>query len=72
MADFPPNVDFFTAPLLYTLGIPVDLFTPIFAFSRTAGWVAHVMEQYDNNRLIRPKARYTGPQEQCYVPIQER
>jgi citrate synthase len=67
-----PNVDFFTAPLLYTLGIPLDLFTPIFALSRTAGWIAHVMEQYEDNRLIRPKARYTGPQEQRYVPIEER
>lgn len=67
-----PNVDFFTAPLLYTLGIPLDLFTPVFALSRTAGWIAHVMEQYEDNRLIRPKARYTGPQEQRYVPIEER
>jgi citrate synthase len=67
-----PNVDFFTAPLLYTLGIPLDLFTPVFALSRTAGWIAHVMEQYENNRLIRPKARYVGPQEAPYVPIGER
>ena len=67
-----PNVDFFTAPLLYTLGIPLDLFTPIFALSRTAGWITHVMEQYADNRLIRPKARYVGPQEAPYVPIGER
>lgn len=67
-----PNVDFFTAPLLYTLGIPLDMFTPIFAISRIAGWVAHVMEQYEDNRLIRPKARYVGPQERPYVPIAER
>ena len=67
-----PNVDFFTAPLLYTLGIPLDLFTPIFALSRTTGWIAHVMEQYENNRLIRPKARYVGPEELPYVPIAER
>jgi citrate synthase len=66
-----PNVDFFTAPLLYTLGIPLDLFTPVFALGRTAGWIAHVMEQYENNRLIRPQARYVGPQETPYVPIGE-
>ncbi len=67
-----PNVDFFTAPLLYTLGIPLDLFTPVFAFSRIAGWTAHVLEQYEDNRLIRPRVRYVGPQEQAYTPIEER
>jgi citrate synthase len=67
-----PNVDFFTAPLLYTLGIPMELFTPVFAISRIAGWTAHVMEQYDDNRLIRPMSSYTGPPERAYVPIQER
>jgi citrate synthase len=67
-----PNVDFFTAPLLYTLGIPLDLFTPVFAFSRIAGWTAHVLEQYEDNRLIRPRLRYAGPQEQPYTPIEER
>jgi citrate synthase len=67
-----PNVDFFTAPLLYTLGIPLDLFTPVFAISRISGWIAHVLEQYEDNRLIRPKARYVGPQEQPYVPLAER
>jgi citrate synthase len=67
-----PNVDFFTAPLLYTLGIPLDLFTPIFAVSRISGWIAHVLEQYEDNRLIRPKARYVGPKERAYVPLAER
>jgi citrate synthase len=67
-----PNVDFFTAPLLYTLGIPLDLFTPVFAISRISGWIAHVLEQYEDNRLIRPKARYVGPQERPYVPMAER
>jgi citrate synthase len=66
------NVDFFTAPLLYTLGIPMDLFTPVFAISRIAGWTAHVMEQYDDNRLIRPMSSYVGPPERPYVPFQER
>jgi citrate synthase len=54
------NVDFFSASTYYSLGIPVDLFTPIFAVSRMAGWTAHVLEQYHNNRLIRPRAEYTG------------
>jgi citrate synthase len=67
-----PNVDFFTAPLLYTLGIPMELFTPVFAISRIAGWTAHVMEQYDDNRLIRPMSSYIGPPERPYVPVQER
>ena len=67
-----PNVDFFSAPLLYTLGVPLDLFTPIFAMSRIAGWSAHVMEQYQDNRLIRPLSRYVGPQQRPYVPVAER
>jgi citrate synthase len=67
-----PNVDFLTAPLLYTLGIPLDLFTPIFALSRIAGWTAHVMEQYADNRLIRPLSNYIGPAERTYVPIEQR
>ncbi len=67
-----PNVDFFTAPLFYTLGIPLDLFTPIFALSRVVGWTAHVMEQYENNRLIRPLSDYVGPEQRPYVPIEER
>jgi citrate synthase len=67
-----PNVDFFSAPLLYTLGIPLDLFTPVFAMSRIAGWTAHVMEQYQDNRLIRPLSNYVGPQQRPYVPVAER
>jgi citrate synthase len=55
------NVDFYSATVYYTLGIPVDLFTPIFAVSRIAGWTAHILEQLENNRLIRPRAEYTGP-----------
>jgi citrate synthase len=54
------NVDFYSASTYYSLGIPVDLFTPIFAVSRMSGWTAHVMEQYENNRLIRPRAEYVG------------
>lgn len=55
-----PNVDFYSASTYYSLGIPVDLFTPIFAVSRMSGWTAHILEQYRNNRLIRPRAEYTG------------
>jgi citrate synthase len=67
-----PNVDFYTAPLLYQLGIPLELFTPIFAISRIAGWTAHVMEQYEHNRLVRPLSSYAGPLPRGYVPIEKR
>jgi citrate synthase len=66
------NVDFYSASVYYMLGIPTDLFTPIFAVSRMAGWAAHVLEQYENNRLIRPRAEYTGPSNLTYVPIEKR
>ena len=56
-----PNVDFYSASMYYTLGIPIDLYTPIFAVSRMSGWTAHILEQYANNRLIRPRADYVGP-----------
>ncbi|WP_163101254.1 citrate synthase [Peribacillus alkalitolerans] len=68
----PPNVDFYSASVYHSLGIDHDLFTPIFAVSRTSGWLAHILEQYDNNRLIRPRAEYTGPGMQKYVPVNER
>lgn len=67
-----PNVDFYSAPLYYTIGIPIELFTPIFAVSRISGWSAHVLEQFSNNRLIRPRAEYTGKMNVEYVPIQDR
>jgi len=67
------NVDFYSASTYHMLGIPADLFTPIFALSRCAGWAAHVMEQHRNNRLIRPRAEYVGlPYPQKYVPIAQR
>ena len=67
------NVDFYSASTYTTLGIDIDLFTPIFAVSRISGWAAHVIEQHDNNRLIRPRADYTGPEYPApYVPIAER
>jgi citrate synthase len=68
----PVNVDFYSASVYYTLGIPIDLFTPIFAISRVAGWTAHVYEQYSDNRLIRPESEYVGPMDIHYVPIVER
>jgi citrate synthase len=68
-----PNVDFYSASTYYSLGIPIDLFTPIFAVSRMSGWTAHVLEQYRNNRLIRPRADYIGTAVgQPWVPIAER
>ncbi len=68
-----PNVDFYSASAYYSLGIPIDLFTPIFAVSRMSGWTAHVLEQYRNNRLIRPRAEYKGkPDGQPWVPIGQR
>jgi citrate synthase len=68
-----PNVDFYSASMYYALGIPVSLYTPIFAVSRTSGWTAHVLEQFANNRLIRPRAEYTGPSvPQPWVPLEAR
>jgi citrate synthase len=67
-----PNVDFYSASVYTSLGIPRDLFTPIFAISRVSGWTAHILEQYEDNRLIRPRAEYIGPVGQHYVPIENR
>ncbi|MEO7144002.1 MAG: citrate synthase [Bryobacteraceae bacterium] len=67
------NVDFYSASTYYSLGIPIDLFTPIFAVSRMSGWTAHIIEQYRNNRLIRPRADYTGePVGKTWTPIAAR
>jgi citrate synthase len=70
--NLPPNVDFYSASVYHSLGIDHDLFTPIFAVSRVSGWLAHILEQYENNRLIRPRADYTGPGKQEYVAIEKR
>jgi citrate synthase len=68
-----PNVDFYSASTYHALGIDTDLFTPIFAVSRISGWTAHVLEQYANNRLIRPRAEYIGPEyPQRYVSLESR
>jgi citrate synthase len=66
------NADLYAAPVFYMMGIPADLNTPLFACSRASGWSAHVIEQHDNNRLIRPRCKYTGPDDRKYVPIEQR
>lgn len=67
-----PNVDFYSASLWMAVGIPVDLFVPVIAVARVAGWTAHLLEQYADNRLIRPRADYTGPARRSYVPLDRR
>jgi 2-methylcitrate synthase len=67
-----PNVDFYSAPLFYSIGIPVDLFTPVIATSRIAGWTANLLEQYDDNRLIRPRADYKGHPRRAFVAVDKR
>lgn len=67
-----PNVDFYSASTYYMMGIPLDLFTPIFAVSRISGWTGHILEQYANNKLIRPRAEYVGPRSLKYAPIEAR
>jgi len=67
-----PNVDFYSASAYYSMGIPLDLYTPIFAVSRISGWTGHILEQYADNKLIRPRAEYTGGRDLKYVPIAER
>lgn len=66
------NVDFYSATVLHCLGIPTDMFTPLFAMARIVGWTAHILEQYADNRLIRPRAEYIGPRESPWVPLDER
>lgn len=67
-----PNVDFYSASTYYLMGIALDMYTPIFAVSRISGWTGHILEQYANNKLIRPRAEYIGARDQKYVPIAER
>jgi citrate synthase len=67
-----PNVDFYSAPLFYSLDIPVDLFTPVIAAGRIAGWAANIIEQHADNRLIRPRGDYTGPGRRAFVPRDKR
>jgi citrate synthase len=67
-----PNVDYYMASVLHYLGLPTDLFTPLFAAARAAGWTAHIREQYADNRIIRPDSEYIGPRDQKWVPVEER
>jgi citrate synthase len=67
-----PNVDFYTAPVLYMIGIPLELFVTIFAISRVSGWTTHVMDQFENNRLLRPLSAYVGPDLRDYTPMDQR
>ena len=68
-----PNVDFYSASTYHVIGMPIDLFTPFFAVSRMSGWTAHILEQYSNNRLIRPRAEYIGPAPDLkWVPVTAR
>jgi citrate synthase len=67
-----PNVDFFSASVYYTLGIPTDLFTNLFACARMSGWTAHIIEQLQDNRLIRPESTYIGPSERTVTPLEKR
>ncbi len=70
--SIPPNVDFYSATTYYQMGVPIDLFTPLFAMSRVGGWVAHVREQYADNRIMRPRGRYVGPEDRSLAPSTER
>jgi citrate synthase len=67
-----PNVDFYSATVYYSMGIPIDIYTPIFAVSRISGWIAHAMEQYANNRIYRPRGKWTGKMDQHWVPVEKR
>jgi citrate synthase len=67
-----PNVDLYSGSVYTLIGIPRDLFTPLFAASRVVGWTAHVLEEYQDLRLIRPTARYVGPIDLAYVPVEKR
>ena len=67
-----PNVDFYSATVYYSMGIPIDLFTPIFAVSRVTGWLAHIFEQYSNNRIYRPRGQWEGPEGLKWKPLNQR
>lgn len=67
-----PNVDFYSASVYYSMGIPLDIFTPIFAVSRVTGWISHILEQYSKNRIYRPRGQWDGKTSQKYIPVSER
>ena len=68
----PPNLDWPSARLYHYMGLDVAIYTPLFVVSRVTGWAAHIIEQMDNNRLIRPRSRYIGPEPRAWVPLAER
>ena len=67
-----PNVDFYSGSVYYKLGIPIDMYTPIFAMARAGGWLGHVIEYQSDNRLIRPRGRYNGPEDEEFTPVDQR
>ncbi|MBX3018319.1 MAG: citrate synthase [Bdellovibrionaceae bacterium] len=67
-----PNVDFYSATVYYSMGIPIDIYTPIFAVSRISGWLAHAFEQYANNRIYRPRGKWVGQKDMKYIPLSDR